>query len=135
VELLTWPSGDRDGPELIPGVPSHPLPKGEIPFPSPFSGNVNEPERRRLVEGLSRFAEEELVCRNTGLPVPGAAGVVVGYAGERADVRTAGATACWTGTSPGPTWKEDGKVLVSQRSSGIVFYQDKWEETVRRGRW
>jgi hypothetical protein len=75
-----------------------------------------------------------LVCRSTGLPVPDAAGVVVGYAGDRADVRTAGATACWTGTSPGPTWKEEGKVLVSQHSSGIAIYQDKWKENDSRGR-
>ena len=94
LELTCCPRGDRDGPELIAEAPSHPFPKGAIPVPSPFSGNVKEPERRRLVDGLSRFAEEELVCRKTGLPVPGAAGVVVGYAGDRADVRTAGAMTC-----------------------------------------
>lgn len=76
---------------MIPGVPSHPFPNGEEPFPSPFSGKVREPERRRLVVvGLSRLADEEVVCRRTGLVAAGVGAVVVGYAGDRAEVRTAG---------------------------------------------
>lgn len=79
-----------NGDLACPGFDSQALLNGDEPKAEPrFAGGfgkVNEPDRILLgpaLVGVSRLAADEAVCRSAGRDAG-----VVGYAGDRADVRT-----------------------------------------------
>lgn len=114
---------------MRPGLASQALLKGEEPnaLPSPFSGRVSEPDRARLaVVGDSRLAEDDAVWRNVGRVVG-----VVGYAGDKADVRVRGPVAGVAGVVGGvrssgldcrsvAPWNLDGRVLLGHHQLGTI---------------
>lgn len=85
---LRWPRGERDCAAIRPGLASHALLKADEPnaYLIPFCGSVKDPDLKRLADvGDPRLALDDAVCLSVGRLIG-----VVGYAGERAEVRVDG---------------------------------------------